>query len=215
MRLTKIEDFLSVRLSQPLPGSVAHLPMRPKLVNGSDLRIKHSKEPRKGGVLILLYEEQGMVKFPLIQRPEYEGVHSGQIALPGGKHEDADSDVIQTAIREAHEEVGVVQTDVKVLGTLSEFFVEVSNFMVTPVIASISYKPAFVPEATEVSEIITPSIMALIDEPTMKEKVISVRSGIDLLCKYYDLEQKVVWGATATMLNELVVLLREFRDSEL
>ena len=67
----------------------------------------------------------------MIQRPQYEGVHSGQIALPGGKYEDADKDLIATAIRETQEEVGADPNTIEVIGHLSEFMVSASNHLVT------------------------------------------------------------------------------------
>ncbi|MEO1254034.1 MAG: coenzyme A pyrophosphatase, partial [Bacteroidota bacterium] len=76
--------------------------MKPRMVNGAPLQLKHNTSPKKGAVLILLYEEAGQIHFPLIQRPEYEGIHSGQMALPGGRYEEIDGDQYVTALRESH-----------------------------------------------------------------------------------------------------------------
>ena len=86
--------------------------------------------------MILLYEDNGEIKFPLIKRPDYAGTHGGQISLPGGKTEPGE-DSIQTALRETHEEIGISGGDVEVLGRLSEFHVIPSNYMITPVVGTI------------------------------------------------------------------------------
>ena len=109
MNFDELTSFLEKRVQQPMPGGLAHQKMKPKMANGAPLKMKHATPPRKGGVLILLYEEDGMVRFPLIQRPSYEGIHSGQMALPGGRYEPQDQDQYHTALRESEEEIGVQQ----------------------------------------------------------------------------------------------------------
>ncbi|WP_424961522.1 NUDIX hydrolase [Ekhidna sp.] len=210
MNFDELTSFLEKRVQQPMPGDVAHQRMKPKMANGAPLKLKHATPPRKGGVLILLYEEEGSVRFPLIQRPSYEGIHSGQMALPGGRHEEEDMDLFQTALRESEEEIGVHREKVEIIGSLSEFFVAASNYQVLPVIGKINHKPSFIPEPREVDDIVTPPITHLIDPERLKEKEISVRSGYRLICPYFDLEGRTVWGATAMMLSELVDLLSEY-----
>ncbi len=215
MNFDELTRFLEKRVQEPLPGSASHQKMKPSLVNGAPLKLKHSSPPRKGGVLILLYQEDDEIRFPLIQRPTYEGIHSGQIALPGGKFEDSDIDQYQTALREANEEVGVDQKDIEVIGSLSEFFVAASNYMVLPVIGRINYKPNFLPEPREVEDVITPRINQLITPEFVKEKEMVVRNGYKLLCPYYDLENRTVWGATAMMLSEFVEILKEYLNGSI
>lgn len=213
MKLSHLASFLKTRLSQEMPGSSAHDLMKPSLSDGGQVRIRHDSPPRQGGVLILFFEEDGVVKFPLIQRPEYEGVHSGQIAFPGGKSERTDNDLTETALREAEEEVGVGRNKITVVGTLSKFFVSASNFDVLPVIGVIDEQPQFVPEEREVSEIITPKASDLLDEDRLLTKDIVARNGFKLRSPYFSLENKVVWGATAMMLSELKAVLSEFHSS--
>ncbi len=210
MDLASLVGFLDGRLKAGMPGDMAHKLMQPKLENGAPVQIRHATEPRKGGVLVVFYEEQGIVRFPLIQRPEYEGIHSGQIALPGGGMEAEDSDLVQTALREAEEEIGVVRSQVSIIGTLTEFFVAASNYNILPVIGYCHEKPRFIPDSREVSEIIHPRAIDLLDENKKGVKDITVRNGFRLSSPYYDLENKVVWGATAMMLSELVTILKEF-----
>ena len=132
------------------------------------------------------------------------------MALPGGRYEEGDRDQYRTALREANEEIGIDREQVKVIGSLSEFFVAVSNYMVLPVIGKIGFKPQFIPEPREVHDIVTPSIDHLIDPMRLKEKEIVVRNDFKMQCPYFDLEGRTVWGATAMMLSELVAILQEF-----
>ncbi|MEQ8907482.1 CoA pyrophosphatase [Ekhidna sp.] len=210
MNFDELTGFLEKRVQMPMPGDVAHQKMKPKMANGAPLKLKHSTPPRRGGVLILLYEDQGKVRFPLIQRPSYDGIHSDQMALPGGRYEEEDLDQFHTALRESHEEIGVSKEKVEVIGSLSEFFVAASNYMVLPVIGKLDHNPKFIPEPREVADIVTPLVSDLIDPSRLKEKEIVVRNGYKLQCPYFDLEDRTVWGATAMMLSELVEILKEY-----
>src|SRR5882762_11445477 len=100
MNLVSLSEKLSIRLAQPLPGSVAHEPMRATPVGPIRPKFEHKLPPKPGSVLILLYEDEGQIKFPLTKRPDYNGTHSGQVSLPGGKAEPGENS-IQTALREA------------------------------------------------------------------------------------------------------------------
>ena len=211
MNFDEVINFLRERLSKPMPGAEAHDKMKPKLKNGSSINIKHPKKPREGAVLILINNLNGKAHFPLIQRPEYEGVHSGQIALPGGKKEEVDSDLIATALRETEEEIGIAKSEIKVIGSLSPFFVAVSNFMVLPVVGMMDGEPDFLPDSREVVEVINPAVADLVNEENRKEKELPARGGITLLSPYFELSEKTVWGATAMMLSEFNEILSGFR----
>ncbi|HCX22463.1 MAG: coenzyme A pyrophosphatase [Flammeovirgaceae bacterium] len=200
---------LKQRLENPLPGTSAHERMLPRIPGGSRVKFKYSEEPRKGAVLILLYEYADQIWFPLIQRPQYEGVHSGQIALPGGRHEEEDNDLVATAIREAKEEVGVDPESIEVIGQLSEFMVTASNHLVLPVIGFTTNKPNFIPDPYEVDEVIEASLDELLDETFIKETQITTSGGYRLHSPYFDVKGKVVWGATAMMLSEFVQIIKE------
>ena len=209
MNFDKLVGFLEKRTELPLPGTVAHQKMQPKMTNGLPLKLKHDQDPRKGGVLILFYQDAGKLRFPIIERTSYEGIHSNQMALPGGRYEEQDEDQVTTAIREAEEEVGVIANEIEIIGCLSEFFVAASNYMVLPVLAKVDHKPNFISQPREVAEIVLPSVDDLINPDKLLEKEIVVKGGFKMNCPYFDLEGKVVWGATAMMLSELVEILNE------
>jgi 8-oxo-dGTP pyrophosphatase MutT (NUDIX family) len=127
---------LTKKLTQELPGEKAHLEAAPF----RSLRLeKEGVKARESAVLVLCYPKNKESYIVLIQRPEYDGAHSGQIALPGGKVEKTDTDIVHTALREANEEVGIVINDVEVVGQLTEIYIPVSNFKVTPVIGFVDY----------------------------------------------------------------------------
>src|SRR5438876_130094 len=113
--LISLAEKLSKRLLEPLPGNAAHEPLRATPLGQIKPKFEHQLPPKPGSVLILLYEEEGKIKFPLTKRPEYLGTHSGQVSLPGGKAEPGE-DYLQTALREGEEEIGVLSSEIKIIG---------------------------------------------------------------------------------------------------
>src|SRR5882757_7155475 len=208
MNLISLSERLSIRLTQPLPGSVAHEPMRATSVGSIRPKFEHRLPPKPGSVLILLYEDEGKIKFPLTKRPEYLGAHAGQISLPGGKAE-AGENYIQTALREAEEEVGVHSNELKVIGRLSDFFVIPSNFLIVPVVAYSLKKPVFVPQESEVVKILEGSLDDLVRDDAIQTKEILAAKMYPMLAPHFLIENEIVWGATAMMLNELRMIVRE------
>ena len=207
MNIVVLEQFLQRRLKKNLPGIIAQDFMRSYLPDGSRVRIKHSVKPRESGVLILLYVDDGEIRFPLIQRQIYKGIHSGQMGLPGGKKEESDENLIDTALREAQEEIGTNPYKIRVLGTLSSLFVDVSNYHVLPVLGVTDYVPVFTADSHEVAEIITPRLADLLNKNNAKSAKICIQNGIELDGRYFDLDGRMVWGATAMILSELVHIL--------
>jgi 8-oxo-dGTP pyrophosphatase MutT (NUDIX family) len=207
MELSSLAERLSKRLLQPLPGALAHEPMRAVPVGDVTPNFQHKLPPKPGSVLILLYEMEGQIRFPLIVRPEYVGAHSGQISLPGGKAESGE-DAIQTALREGEEEIGIDKGKVHVIGKLTDFFVIPSNFLVTPIVGIIS-EPVFHPDSFEVSRIISCALIDLLLEGAIKRKEITAAGKYRMMAPHFEIEGEVVWGATAMMLNEFRTVLLE------
>lgn len=206
MDFKQLLDTLRERLQLPLPGAKAHEPMRATPTGLIKPKFEHKLPPKPGSVLILLYPDNGRIKFPLTKRPDYLGAHGGQISLPGGKAE-PDEDYIQTALREGEEEIGVSREQMKVVGRLSDFFVIPSNFMVAPVIAYTEEKPLFVPQVSEVDKVLEADLQNLIAEDAIHTKEIIAAKMYPMLAPHFLIEGEVVWGATAMMLNELRMIV--------
>ncbi|GAO30948.1 NUDIX hydrolase [Geofilum rubicundum] len=143
-------------LQPPLPGLKAQEKMAPserlKRYNSSD-----TSEAIQSSVLILLYPSDQGLKIPFIQRPLYQGPHSGQISLPGGKREKTDKDNWDTALRETREELGISTESVEYIGELTQIYIPNSHFHVSPQVGYIHKNLRFNPSPFEVSEVIEPA----------------------------------------------------------
>ncbi|TDQ18757.1 NUDIX domain-containing protein [Algoriphagus boseongensis] len=209
MEIEYLISILEKRLKNPLPGKEAHFQMAPTPVDMRRFDPKLPENHRKSGVLILFYPEEGKAYFPLIKRPDYPGVHGGQIALPGGKMEELDEDLIQTALREAEEEIGVSRSQVRVIGQMSPLFIPTSNFLVNPVVGFVLEKPQMKPEEKEVQRIIETPVSRIFASEFRRRKILELGSGIKLDTPYFEIDGEMVWGATAMILSELIHLLAE------
>lgn len=200
MNFNAVRQILKPFDPNNLKGTEAHFEIAP-------YRVNHFKStpnsPRKAAVLILLYPIQNISHFALIQRPNYEGKHSGQISFPGGKWEKEDLSLNHTALREAWEETNISEKDVELLGNLSQIYIPPSNFEVTPVLGISENRPLFKPDKREVNEIIEVPLSELLDQSNLKTTELKIENGKRLSTPYFDLRSKIVWGATAMMLNEL------------
>ncbi len=199
-------DKLRNEILNGLPGTDVQWQMA-----SSDRMLKNfprspGKDVRIAAVLILLFPHKESIYTVFIQRPDYNGVHSGQISFPGGKKELSDENVIQTAIREANEEIGVDPSKISVIGTLTPLFIPVSNTIVTPVVSWIKEKPVFNHQPEEVVFLIDADIKILLDLSIVKTKPFEIRGEI-IEVKYFDYDGNMIWGATAMILHELLTIL--------
>lgn len=197
-------DHLRQRLQKPLPGEVAHK----KMASTARYRlgIKPNERTRRSAVLICFYPYQNSIYLPLILRPQYDGVHAGQMAFPGGRMERIDENLTRTALREAQEEVGIRVSDVKVLGLLTELYIPPSNFYVQPVVGVLPYRPDFYPDPREVEAVVEVSLDTLLDETIVGDSQIEVR-GVLVDAPFYQIQGYRVWGATAMMISELLMVM--------
>lgn len=200
--IKKIEKILSL----PLPGKLGQITMAPKPIDEARFATLKPINPRKGAVLMLFYPDENNTLLPFIKRTDYEGTHGGQVAFPGGKWEESDKDLSQTALRETEEEIGIDRLKIKLLGKLSDLFIPPSNFLVSPYIGFVEDKPTFIPDPFEVERIISCPIDMLTDKANRKEGEILVRKEYRLHAPYFEIEQQKVWGATAMMLSEFMFL---------
>jgi len=153
-------------------------------------------------VLAALYEDdEGQVRVVLTKRPDSMPTHAGHIAFPGGRPDPADDGPVDTALREAHEEVGIHPSQVEVLGFLPPIDTVEFSLLVVPVVGRVSTPLGLVPSQREVAKIYTPLLSDLADVERWWPIPWS-----DWEVWYYDLEGDTLWGATARMVRLMVGL---------
>ncbi len=199
------------RLPEPLPKPAEVL--MPVLIGGPALRSPRTppagRPGRPAAVLVLLYpDDDGMARVILTERASRDGHHSGEVSFPGGKAEPDDSDLAATALREAFEEVALEAdaAGVRVVGLLERFWIPVSDFSVTPVIAVADGRPAMTASPDEVARIVEPQMARFLPNApiAMVERLVGewpLRYGA------YEVDGLSVWGATARILSQLGAIL--------
>lgn len=178
--------------------------------------LQRTPPPRESAVLLVFHPMNGAVRTLLMLRPTYDGVHSGQVAFPGGKREPQDADLRATALREFAEETGCATADFTVLGELSRVFIPPSNALVTPVVAWAPELGTPKPDAREVAELIDAPLSELLRADLLERKRLFIQAlGREADVPYWAIQGHVVWGATALMIAELRELLGELGDPHL
>jgi 8-oxo-dGTP pyrophosphatase MutT (NUDIX family) len=160
---------------------------------------------RPAGVLVLLYpDDEGLTRVVLTERASRDGHHSGEVSFPGGKAEPGDADIAATALREAAEEIAldVAAAGVRVIGLLDRFWIPVSDFEVSPVVAVATHRPVLSAAPAEVARIVEPRLERFLPGAPI---VIVERTIRDWPLRYgaYDVDGLSVWGATARILSQL------------
>jgi 8-oxo-dGTP pyrophosphatase MutT (NUDIX family) len=196
------------KLDKPLPGVSSQLKMAGlrRLTRDGEIVVPH--DVRKAAVLALFYPAEQQINMVFIKRTEYTGVHSGQISFPGGGWEQDDRDLVDTALREAEEEIGVDRNSVIAIGMLTDLFIPPSNFLVTPVVGYTSGRPDFIPDRHEVDRILEIPLEELMDELNVLEKDITIFPAVTLKVPCFYIDGNVIWGATAMILSELIDVIR-------
>lgn len=199
---------LSQKLKAPLPGKQAQeiMMVKPKLSN-----FNMNQKGVPAAVLILLFPIKTGWYFFLTKRTDTLDHHKGQIAFPGGMVEKGE-DLEQAAIRETYEEIGVNIDRVKIIGSLSPFYIPVSGFEIFPFIGWLESEPKTTIHEKEVQRVFSPSINDLMSENTQKNKE-KTFSGRQVNVPYFDLEGEEVWGATSIILSEFKAIIRDIYES--
>ncbi|MEZ4638392.1 MAG: CoA pyrophosphatase [Caldilineaceae bacterium] len=201
---------LGAEMRKPLPGRAAQGRMAPRPRPGWEADYTPPSPPRQGGVLVLFYPHQNQIHLPLILRPTYNGVHSGQVGFPGGGREATDSDITATALRESYEEIGIAPQDVQVMGRLSKLYIRPSNYEVTPTVGWIDYRPAFRTDPHEVASLLEVPLPDLQDPCNCTEEEWQLRDRRAQV-PFFRVSGQVVWGATAMILSEMLTLIDRCR----
>jgi 8-oxo-dGTP pyrophosphatase MutT (NUDIX family) len=204
-------DDVRRALARPRPGLDAHRKMAPQPRPGWDPAFTLPSDCREGSVLILLYPRAKRLHLVLTRRTETVRSHKGQISLPGGKREAGES-LVQTALRETCEELGVPPKGIEVIAQLSALYTPPSNYCIHPFVAHRPYSPTFRPDPVEVAEVLEVPLSTLLD-PAIRNVEFWSDPGFDSPRRvpFFDVNGQVVWGATAMILSELVTLLEDER----
>jgi 8-oxo-dGTP pyrophosphatase MutT (NUDIX family) len=164
-------------------------------------------QARNAAVLLPLFEQDGEISLAFIRRATTLRSHSGEIAFPGGSVDSTDTSPIMTALREAHEEIGLDPARVEVLGVLSPVFTVVSNFLITPVVAFLPHGLGEVrAQPSEVQEVLIFPLHAL-NDPAILHTQRWTRDDRTRLVYFYDYGTYCIWGATGRMLNQFLETL--------
>lgn len=196
-------------LNIELPAISSHVKMAP--LERVKMMEENSYDPssvRKAAVMMLFYPKNEVTHLVLIVRNSYPGVHSSQIAFPGGKVEEIDYDLKQTALRETHEEIGIHPNDIHVIRDFSSIYIPPSNFLVYPFLGVSQVELTFTLQQEEVAGIIELPLATLLDDSIIFNKNLETSYSKLIEVPVFQIEEHSVWGATAMMLSELKDVLK-------
>ena len=199
-------DRLRQRLTDPLPGIEAQGEMAPDYRKDPELAAVENKDCREAGVLTLFFPGDAPMLVLTVRRDHLPD-HAGQISFPGGQRE-GDETLPETALREAHEEVGLDTAPVKLLGALTPLYIPPSNFCVHPFVGVVPSEPNLRPTDAEVGQILRVPLAHLLDPETLVCEEWTLH-GRAVMVPFFDVEGHKVWGATAMMLAELLSVCRD------
>lgn len=207
------QDWLKERLQDTLPGKHAHNRMLPKPAGDSpelpQKSIDSSGHP--SGVLVPIFPgDSGDPSVILTLRTDTIR-HAGQISFPGGRSDSGET-IIETALRETREEIGIPESKIEVTGTLSPFYLYRTHNRITPVVGVLEEEPDMRRNEAEVAEIITVKLDDLMSQNYLKKEKWEL-SQATYWVPYWDIHRVPLWGATAMMMSELLEIYREFLES--
>ncbi|MDX1542704.1 MAG: CoA pyrophosphatase [Christiangramia sp.] len=209
MEFEIFKNRISKLKKMPLPGEEAHRKLAPliRINELAEINIAE-RNPQEAGVMAVFYpDEEALTRLVLILRKAYKGVHSNQIGFPGGRVEETDRDLQDTALRETEEEVGIPQNDILVVKKLSRLYIPPSNFWVQPYLGIVESTPVMIPQESEVEEILEVKLSDFLDDRNIISQKLSTSYAKNIEVPAYKLNGYIVWGATGMMLSEIRELL--------
>jgi 8-oxo-dGTP pyrophosphatase MutT (NUDIX family) len=165
-------------------------------------RINDSKM-KISAVLVPVFFKAGQYHLLFIQRTERVKNHKGQISFPGGAYEKTDGLLLNTALREAEEEIGLAPKNVEVLGELDDTPTTTSNYIISPFVGVIPYPYAFKLDKWETEELIEVPIIALLDKNCFSESI-TIQNGEEIDTYFFKYGDRSIWGATAKILKQFL-----------
>ncbi|RVT71356.1 CoA pyrophosphatase [Flavobacterium sufflavum] len=196
--------FIPQLIQEELPAAVSHekmIPLQRKELLGK-INFKEIN-PKEAAVTMLFYPKNKETHLVLIVRNSYKGVHSAQIAFPGGKFEPEDADFQTTALRETEEEIGISRDKIEIIKAFSSLYIPPSNFMVYPFLGICREEIQFNPDPAEVAAIIELPLKVFRDDSILTIENLSTSYASLIEVPAFKIDGHIVWGATAMMLSEL------------
>lgn len=201
--------YLKDRLREELPGQPAQLKMAPEPIDGGPRReLNPPPDVRRSSVLILLFPNDENELELLLTLRSSDIDHGGQISLPGGRSEEGET-VVETALRETREEVGISPESIEIMGTLSDLYVSHSNNLVTPVAGYREEAPHLTLDKREVEEAFSVEVQSLASKKNLTVENWNLRR-YTYKVPYWNVHRVPLWGATAMILSEFLEIYREF-----
>lgn len=195
-----------------LPGLEAQMTMctipRPGMRSIHDVEGKY----REAGVLLLLYIHKDEWHLVLTKRTDELPHHRGQISLPGGTREPSET-LEETALRETEEELGISVRGLDLIGSLTPLYIPPSSFVIHPFVAVNHARPRFHPSPIEVAELLEVPLVHLIQDINQKVETWFIR-GKEIEVPFYRFNDYKIWGATAMVLAEFLVIIKQFMHPE-
>ena len=154
-------------------------------------------------VLLPIYYKQGQYYILFTKRTETVKEHKSQICFPGGAYQEGDGTLVNTALRECTEEIGLMADEVEVLGELDDIVTTASGYIISPFVSLIPWPHTLKVDPWEAEEIIEVPISALLDKGCLREET-KIIDGEAVTLYFYHYQGRVIWGATAKILNQFL-----------
>jgi len=161
----------------------------------------------RAAVLLPLFMKDRSYHILFTKRTDRVKHHKGEISFPGGNYDATDEDIVATALREAHEEIGLRPQDVALVGALDEVRT-LSDFVVSPFVGFIPYPYTFIPSPEETEEIIILPLADFLTEGVLAEEYMTYQERTERVSTYH-CGRHVIWGATARILRQFLELISE------
>ncbi|MEI7509750.1 MAG: CoA pyrophosphatase, partial [Flavobacterium sp.] len=204
MNFTDFYKAVQAIESIDLPAISAHVKMAPiERIQMIKDGIDNFTNAREAAVMMLIYPKESIAHLALIVRNSYPGIHSSQIAFPGGKVEVVDVNLKETALRETYEEIGIPPDLISVIKDFSSVYIPPSNFLVYPFLGISSSELEFTLQTEEVAGIIELPLSLLLDDSIITTKSLETSYAKSIEVPVFEIGEHLVWGATAMMLSEL------------
>ena len=207
MDFNKFISSIEIIKNIELGGLHSQFKLAPKMRLNYSKEMIAAKNPMKAAVLSLFYPDTNFeTRILLTLRASYNGIHSAQISFPGGKIDQNDANLKETALRETFEEVGIDKNNINIIKQMTNVYIPPSNFIVSPFLGILNNTPDFITNH-EVENLIEVKLSDLLNDRNITTKKLSTTYASNIEVPCYKLNDYIIWGATAMMLSEIKDLI--------